>query len=457
MMPFFANILKKPFEAKFDVEYCTANRIFRNDTPNIQGKVTISALKQISKVIEIDVGFKGVIHNYFKQVYVTYSFTMTGAVTRVKELKEDRLLFEPVDEKKYDNPIDIKDNGKPIIKDFNFCFPSTIDLPSTCDKLGGNTDNQGHTTVSYYLYVIIRRSDGVFHSGDLEIKYPILFQGASEAFARDIMKTVKCKSTFESKLKRRIWDMKQKKFITNPIARARRHTRGIRQLWDVNYRKENYGIYAQDVTLYCNFVYCENFNLMRPLNELLWLRFYVRGPKSNDNNEKPILDENFCINGKSTGLGRFSLKELNIRLYHDMIIRTEYARYQSKILDDLYLVQPSGGGFIMDVCNFSYDSKQNIWYQDVSINEILGKKSSDIPLIDELIRPVMCTYSLESFLRAVTGLRFALKVGTDETDSENVKDLEAEAPAVVTCFENLPAYGEEPAPDEMTLPPAFST
>lgn len=64
----------------------------------------------------------------------------------------------------------------------------------------------------------------------------------------------------------------------------------------------------------------------------------------------------------------------------------------------------------------------------------------------------MCTYSLESFLRAVTGLRFALKVGTDETDSQNVKDLEAEAPAVVTCFENLPAYGEEPAP-----PPAFST
>ncbi len=456
MMPFFSNILKKPFEADFDIEYCTANRIFRNDTPNVQGKVTIKALKQINKVVEIDVGFKGLVHNYFKQVYVTYSFTMTGAVTRVKELKDDCVLFDQVDKKEFPKQIDLKENGEPMIRNFNFCFPSTMELPSSCDKLGGDADNQGHTTITYYLYVIIKRSDGVFHSGDLELKFPVLYQGASGAFARDIMKTVKIKSTFESKLKRRIWDSRQKKFTVTPIAKARKHTRGIRQLWDANYRKENYGSYAKDVTLYCNFIYCENFNLMRPLNELLWLRFYIPGSKETEGSEKPTLSEDFCVNGKSTGLGRFALKQLNVKLYHDMIIRTEYTRYQPKVLDDLYLVQPPGGNFIMDICDFLYDSKQNVWYKDVSMNEILGKKSSHIPLIDELIRPILCTYTLESFLRIITGLKFTLKVGVNETDTENINSFEAEVPAVVTCFEKLPAYGEEPASDEMTLPPAFS-
>lgn len=389
---------RKNVDLKFHLNYCTPNRIFRGDAPNVAGNLVIKAKKPIRGIVGMEFGFKGEIENFYRHVYVTYSFTMSGAITKVQEHRATRLLFNQKDDLELKGKTELLPTDPPIEKAFNFYFPSDLNLPSSCQSLGRSGDNQGNTTIRYYLYVNIKTKGKIF--GDQEYLFPFIvqYQGTSDSFGRDIDKIADQTQIFKYKLKRQIWDESQKQMIPNPIAVAHKHTRGIRQLWNQNYRKTAFDKLARDVPLKCQFIYRENFNLAEPLNDLLKLRFSI-----------PMLKGDwYSANGESTGLGEFVIKELHLKLLHKIILKADYFIYRTMTCDDLYVMSPQDGSYKIDVSGGT--ESNGMWVQDVSVADLLGKNST-IPLIDELVKPVECTYFLDNFFRTVTDLVFTLKIG----------------------------------------------
>ncbi|VEU19735.1 DEKNAAC100340 [Brettanomyces naardenensis] len=441
---------KRYFEPHFELEYHTPTHVFRNDSPNVQGTVTLKVLKPLKNVSCIQVGFHGQIHNYYRHVYLTYGLSMSGAITKVKEHTEDRVLFDEKENLDYDTPVDMLPTDEPIERHFGFSFPSHELLPSSVHKLGGDGDNQGYTSVSYYLYVKVIYKGDIFHTGEIVYTFPVLYQGYSDAYAQDALKSIRTEQTFKAKLKRQIFDSESGGMIPNPIDKPRKLTRGIRQLWNQNYKSDAYVNLAQDVSLLCDFIFNENFNLSMPLDKLLRLRFATPANGNDEFQGKlPTIGSEYVVDGRSTGLGEFVIKELDVQLLHQLAIRTDYFLYRTRILKDLYSVKPKDSGFKIDFKDFQYDSRSNSWYLDVHLSDLMGKTST-IPLIDELVRPVMCSYDLESFLHIVTALRFKLKVGNGEIDQGKTLTFETDVFAVVNYFAPLPAYGEEGSP-----PPAY--
>ncbi|QPG76605.1 hypothetical protein FOA43_003997 [Brettanomyces nanus] len=397
--------------------------------------------KPLRNISKIEVGFRGLIQNNFRHLYVTYTFTMSGAVTKVKNHTQNHVFFNEVVTFDYDKPIDlIAGESPPVEKQFNFCFPTDQHLPSSCEKLGGVADNEGNSTVSYYVFVRVKNQGDLLHPEDTnEYKFPLKFQGSSESYAPDILKRIQVSHTFEAKLKKRIYDAELERMIPNPIVKPRKLSRNIRKLWNDNYKIEKYQNLAKDVTLNCQFVFNKNFNLNQSLDDLIKLRFSIKD-----------LGTEFQVGGESTGLGEFIVKQLELQLIHDLKIRTDYFIYKTRVKDDLYLVKPKQG-VLMDVKDFQFDSIANVWYRDMTISELTGN-TSNIPLIDELIRPVMCSYDLDSLFYGYTSLNFILDVGNAETENSETIKFETEASGVVTYFQSLPAYDEEYA----SPPPAFS-
>lgn len=434
-------IAKRGLEADFHVEYSTPSRIFRADSSMVRGIVEIRPLKTVKKVTKVEIGFKGKIINKFRHVYVTYTITMSGATTRVTEHESVYDLFDELHTvEEHDKPVDLN-LGDSISKEFMFSFPTSESLPSSTDLLGGEADNQGNCVIQYSLYVRVHHKEEIFKSGPLEYEYPILYQGSCASYAPDTFKIVRHPEVFKAKMKKKVWDSKKQQLVPNPIAKPRKFTRGIRQLWNDNYKPENFGNLAQDVELTCDFIFCDNFNLQQPLKNLIKFRLCVPGG--------PELDQNYQINGESTGLGQFAITDIALRVFHDVDLFIDGFVYSTKERRDLFSATLDKPLEVDVAKDFQYDAKNERWINKFGMEELVGMQS-EIPLINLLVKPVLCTYHLIPYVRVETSILIRLGINNMNTDSETISFV-AHVPAVVNYFEPLPAYREDTPPPSFTM------
>lgn len=431
-MGFFSAFQKSKVDTKWDLNYGTPNHIYRSDAPNVQGTVSIKGKNEISEVISINVGLKGYVHNYYLYVYHIYNRTRRRRQRRIKAFTADHELF--------DQRIKLADNEMATIsqgieylsKDIHFCFPTNLDLPSSCHKLGHVGDNEGYSSVIYQLYVEVVTRGRIIGESTSKSVFEVKYQGSREEPVNDIESIESVDQLYKKKLKKQIYDQDQKSMVPTPLEDSHRHTRKIRQIWNSNYSDDTYNDLAQDVSLKCSFIFKNNFNLALPLNELLRLRFTV-----------PMKDpSNFQVTGNSTGLGEFVIKELHLKLKHHVRLKVDRFMYDTVIKKDLFIIKIPDGGYKIDVTEFIPSKTDATFNLDVSMEDILGRKST-ISLMDELVEPVTCDYTIAAFSQALTQLRFSLHVGTSQQNDDHIHKFKVDTEATVTYFKHLPAYQNE--------------
>ncbi|ODV84360.1 hypothetical protein CANARDRAFT_24130 [[Candida] arabinofermentans NRRL YB-2248] len=404
--------------------------IYSPQNPIVKGTLDLKFEKSLDKIKSIDITFSGsATTTYVYVYYTTHMVLINGRMQQRRRRVEEKIVeVHPFFTQKaaliesFDMDAKLKEfaAGEHLKYPIEFRFPSdSVFLPSSVSGYGSSLDNCGYLTVKYMMNVHISRDKKIFSKAiDHEIVLP--YQCGNNVIPAEPQKVILAAShVYKSNLKQYIYDPTDDRMIPNPLNESHRHTRGIRKLWNKNYKEENYKELTKDVPITLSLETFNYFDLNFKINQLGSLKFISKGFSD--------IEPDFRFLKQSTKLGCFKISSISFVLKSDVMVRSRQYTYDGKgpMVQLLSRSYPTGTEPEIDIAYFEKNSEGSAFQTTLPLDALITNVET---VLQSLKSPIMPTVMLGDYFHTTLTLNCSVKI---KNLAGSEADLKMETPVVI--------------------------
>lgn len=462
-----SKFFSKSLDIKVDIIDPPPSLKYSPANPVVEGTIKIQFNESVKKISHICCGIQG-------KAQMTYYATNLSLVGLQTTMVNRRLILQNIDffnvsmavpldcENGNEGRVTMMENkgavynynaGESLECKFNFKFPLDAFLPSSTKSYGTIDAEVG---ISYELYVDVYKIGKFLNKAKSFQSYSqtILFQsGIDPRIAKNIQTLKYMKDElFKNKLKKFYFDEEKNALIPNSMSKSHSKTKFIRQLWDNNYKTENYTMNTKTIPITLKFQVESFFDLEKSFSSQISLTL-LSNLKSADIFSNQTTD--FVLNGQSTGLGVIKIESLRVESRNFITLQHHQFLMKENSVEPILKIQFKD--LLFDIKDFEYNKGKEVYEKEVDIGTLV--EAADYDLNQSLVellgdRTVMCTGVMEGWLQNMVQLTFIWKISdSNGSNSKRIEFLTTSTPDFLLGMSNFGPPNSYSSLPNIGLPP----
>ena len=435
--------------------------------PKVSGTISIKFMEDVSKISNIRCGLAGTADIVYYSTDIQVGGFPAGSINR--QLITQSVNFFNIfidlplgcndgcdDDYRQDGSMLPSYNftaGEKLESNFSFEFPDSLYLPGSCKNFG-NID--GDISVTYEVYVDINKSSRLLSGKPRRhtlYKVPIGYQGRRDPTLDRNVTTNRYVTvhTFKDKVKKFYFDKGTNALIPTSLEKPHSKTKFIRQLWNNDYKPENYANITKTIPMQLDLSVRSMFDLAEPFGSQFALTL-VSDLKSVgiDTNQ----GKDFVLNDQSTKLGLFNIESLLIESQHDLVVRCYQYVMREQCRDTILKINFKD--LFVDVKDFTYNKENMLFKYEISNEELT--KAADLDMTKSLMdlmdhRSIMCSGSIPTWFTHSVRLDFTWKLSDGSSQKKKYQFFTNVTPDFLVGMHDGPSTDVDDA--DFVPPPTY--